>query len=461
MASKSVASLNTLRNLFIDGWKYILEYGPTLGKADILTILFLIKEAQKPDLTLEQLGALAVLSVSVPGSNFGFKPIEPLSEDPAQMTCFQFGQGRVGWYFMYGNSNKPEQNSKTDVGFTFIVFRIELAPPEVVKAYKLNPSEAVIYSIVAGCGKSDEVSKGRRAIVDNKCKESWRMLPKTLVRARYRCLSSETFDFTVVPEKDSSLKLCKLRSREPGFFQINTEWIDPNTKEQIEIYANLRATKPAVYNGIDGCVPCINGLGSLYWSYTNMKVKMNVGNPKYVSESHIGTGWFDHQWTASSTSSTDPQVERWLWLTLQLFNETQYMIVVTGFKDSDIRKGHIFDAILVNKYTKDAVKYNIGNTKVEVLDTVLVGVTVFPTKYKITITEDGQSNIYILKNAFGESLVNMFTGSLNWEGPGNTYNQDESKLIGLGFLEANQLQSGLELVAESLQPLLKGDHKNI
>lgn len=67
----------------------------------------------------------------------------------------------VGWYLMYGNSTKEDQSGKSshrniNVGFTFIVFRIELAPPEVVKAYKLNPSEAVIYSVVAGCGNSNK-----------------------------------------------------------------------------------------------------------------------------------------------------------------------------------------------------------------------------------------------------------------------------------------------------------------
>lgn len=444
-----------LAQLFIAGWNYIRSNNTNISSADNARIDLLINLAQNPDIALFQLEALVSLSSLMPISNYGYKEVEPVTHGPETLTCFQFGQGRVGWYFAKGSNQEH--------GFTYILFRLEIAPPEVVAAFGIAPRHAVLYTITAGCGN----------------KQKWYNLPRTVVVGDYKCnptsqlLVSFTGQTDLIGAPFQSTTFSISRNYE---INISASWIDGvlPTGTPIILQATMRPKvgTSAAYNGPGGCLPCVQGAGSLYWSFTNMDISnMQIGDKnavKLINKNALyGTnGWFDHQWINSSTSGTYAEPDRWLWLPVQI-NETntQYMIVVL-FPPNQILPlsvGQRFTATFVNKYSHDCkckktlAEYNTVRAEVTILQ-VTIGPQgqVFPTKYGISISDPdhNQPLRFVLSNTFSKpTIVTLPNGIENWEAPGTLTDSTENKILGAGFLEANQLSSADEIIVLTASPL--------
>jgi hypothetical protein len=134
-----------------------------------------------------------------------------------------------------------------------------------------------------------------------------------------------------------------------------------------------------------------------------------------------------------------PAVVRWLWITLQLPNDLQYMlsVILNGLPTV----GATYNFTVVTKVQGTTANYGVkGTVTVEAM--AQLGGQSYPTKYSITL----EGVTYTLQAAFGLSGVYLPSGVLNWEGPGDVFDASGNH-IGGGFLEANQLDTSDNLIA--------------
>ena len=424
----SIPPLTVLRDALVRRIQAIKNGASLLNPVDIDRVNTLLNTLQTNIPTTTSLTAAAVLT---PNGTCGLNPIKALSSsNPLDYSAFQFGQGNLGWSFLYGNMGS--------VGFTLMFFRVELSTPHILKEMDISPEQGVIYSICAGFGE-----RGGK----------WTTMPPTNVQGIYAS-EDQGFDFQAVSNPDNPwLKLFTF-SQKQGLTSVNIQWNSKNTdgtEVLVGYNAILTPLKPAVYQGPKGCMPCIGGQGTLYWSFPSMHAQGSVGLISSPTVSS-GTGWYDHQWLAtggmlsnrilqllsviSSTIST-PKVIRWLWLTLQLPNDVQYMISIIL---NDLpQQGKTYNTTAVTKIDGTSVSYKVsGTAKIESM--AQIGAQSYPNKY--TIILEGQT--YTLQTAFGNSGVYLPSGVLNWEGPGDVLDSS-GNVIGSGFLEANQLDTAQNL----------------
>jgi hypothetical protein len=432
--------LITQTKLFNERLKYIKKKSPwyTPANSKLLNIL----SSDKP-LTALELGSRSFLisnNVNT-NSNVGYKPVKPLKGDPVSHSEFTFGYGQLGWYFMYGNQG--------DTAFTFMLFRVDIAPPVVNKS-ELKPSEVALYGIVAGCGKVNG---------------PWFTLQQTIVEGNYS-YNSETGEilFNAITDSTNHLNNCSFTSE--GFnkgYNISMEWGNnkfnllnlSDSVNNIIINAKLIPQIQATYNSPDGCVGCISGLGSPYWSYTRMKTIASVGDLTMRGFKE-GTGWFDHQWIESGLvnnvflqlilnrfqSQNYNSATRWIWLNMQLDNGTNYMLVQFLTKPPNIND--MIEFTIANKYDNNGVVYSLPNITAKVIEIKIINNIKFPSKYLITFPTNEK---FILKSNFGSGIVIMPSGALNMEVPGTLFDITETRQLGNCFLEANQFQTDEELNA--------------
>lgn len=406
----------------------------------------------KQTLTANELGGrLNLIQTNVnTNNNVGFTPVGPLKGAPEDNLCFTFGQGQLGWYFMYGNlgGRLPEE---LNTAFTFMLFRIDVAPPPVVSQTNLTPAAATLYGVVAGCGQRGG---------------PWFTMPTTIVEGVYTC-SGDVVDFKASPTPSDAMQSCSFSSRSIGTsqgssFHISLVWLNPITKQPIRIEGTLTPTRKASYNGPSGCLACTYGIGSPYWSYTRMDVTAAVGDPVLYEKGQLkGIGWFDHQWFNSGLiydhstvqmtidvyqASNPPPPTRWVWLTLQLDTGVSYMFVV--FLNAPPLINDSLETSVANRYDPNGtVTYDLSGVTLIVRDLRKIGDVYFPTKYFIALAsgpEAGQA--YILRTDFGDGTIYLPKGTLNLESPGSVWDANEQTQLGLGFLEANQFQSDQALI---------------
>lgn len=331
-------------------------------------------------------------------------------------SCFQFGQGDAGWYFTYVNFG--------DSTLTFVVFRLPVVSPTVTKKHGLGMDETCIY-LISGFlnykqGTYTPIHFFVPANPPSQTKNGY---------CHYKCLGNSSMDLDAVGPDGTVLSWTGNPSLNEMTLKIKSN--------KIIVDLRLESGISKVWNGVGGCVPtCIAGVGSLYWSYTKMKVQGTVQGTNVEGE-----GWFDHQWKNSQRPGqwllrlVDNLVHigspytplKWNWLTIQL-PDKQYMIWV-NYSKNPIR-GKTYKAMFANKYI-GAERTNVQATTV-VEETTIFHDIVFPTKIKIQV--DGGT--YTLVNRYRNPNIVRIGTQLNWEGVADI----EERPDGQGFLESNSFQ---------------------
>lgn len=413
----ALISNNILRDSFVQRLKNIENISTGLNPINLEQIDSIIDSINdvSGEITSAQLGAAALLNIPYP--TLGYNPIEPLKNSPINTTCFQFGQGTLGWYFMYGYIK--------DFAFTLILFRIEIGTPQTNHNFRIfNPADGCVYGIVGGLGTRNG---------------PWSTIPHTVIRGNYSCGDNGQFMFNGIPESTSTVSNFNI-SGNNGTIIANIDWKDEEGRDK-HIYATYSKQNEPIYQGPSGCFPCIEGQGSLYWSYTNMIVNANTD-----IGTGIGTGWFDHQWwglgypdNSENIVETTPVI-RWFWLTLQLPNNLQYMIECIL---SDL-------PILKNTYPIESTKIYKGIASYGLLGQATIDSMIningqnFPTQFTIIL----ENKTYILKASFGNSLVIMPGNTINWEGPADVLD-GQGNIIASGFIEGCNLDTEYNLVVKT------------
>lgn len=422
-------SLDQLKNLFIEQLDYTEDHDSILQPANSEQ-LNILRETAKNVTTINQLGSL--LMVPRVNSNAGFKPIKPFDKDALYYTPFQFHRAPLDWFFMYGNCDS--------FAYTFIIFAVSVCNPSIADKYNLSGNQTCLYNLSGGYG-----IKGG----------PWITVPYMFCQAEYNIMTQSTLSWKGVFNNNSPILNASFEALSVGNFSININW--KNGSDIVGISSTLSSTQGPFLNGPQGCDPCIAGVGTSYYSYTDMNVVAEVGIQNNIKGT--GTGWFDHQWlqmgkfhdniTLAALSNVinyfkTPVVTRWFWLSIQdKVNNVQYNTVVMPSDILNENDSPEFSSTATIKYTQigGPIYLSKSKTTVKVLESVSINGTFLPTKHLVTIRDGDDSVTYIMKAEFGNSIVYLPSGNMNWEGSGTLYDETGINILGKCFLEANQMES--------------------
>jgi len=456
------------QELRIRGLKFIEQYPAYLNSVQKEQLKNLIKTTEQTK-NIPELGITTTLPT--PNVNIGFFPIEPLTDpDPKNLTCMKFGNAPLAWYFAYGQYY--DKASRTSVTFTLMIFKLELAAPDVVIKSEFPPENAVLWSLSGGVGIRKEGANS---------KENWYAIPFNICRGKYKCSKNNTFRLDFNNEDSSYIDAFTFESKEPRTFAFNLKFKSypesKNDSHSIRLKGELKSESEPSYNGENGCVPCIGGVGTIYWSYTRMDTHLTVKTPEFESEKHFknGLGWFDSQYMQGDfipngfirflSSLKKPKVIRWIWLNLQFFEpKTQWMIshLVDGPLNTGIK---IVKPEVVNLYDEKGVHYALSDKDIKcTIEVMQVAQSTsqinnrsmfFPTKFKIGLAtvKDSELTYYVMRRDFGSGHCFLPSGNMNIESAGSLWNLDESRRLGNCFFECNNFSPADELIETSMKLL--------
>ena len=363
--------------------------------------------------TLQQLATVSTVPSWFTGTNFS--GIYPLDGEPETHLNFDFMSSQTGWVGIYGQTKNYR--------LTFGIFRNTLSPSV--------DGSASIMSFFGGIGWKDD--KGH---------ENW--VPfKTLFVGIPPYFSQTDKSITVTIDSNNWFKI-DLDST-PVFSGKVT--IDKGPTCLFNASPNTKA----IYNGKDGCVPiCFGGVGTNYWSFTDLKLEINVIPPlEHSTDSETGLGWFDHQWISSGVPRglVDQIVfgllnkgnikvgMKWIWLAMQ---KTDDLIVSTEqyagsvFFKSNVKKGDVINGSFVHYVNGKVVNYTEQSTV-----TIMGIFQGYPVILHVKIG-DVEFDISPLGDAINN--VQLINDTQNWEGP-STIMQGKTKW-GVGFMEVNNMKPG-------------------
>lgn len=357
-----------------------------------------------------------------------------------QYTGIQFGVGSLEWYFFYGIAG--------DYCYNLSFFKQEIAPPHIVKSLGIDPSEAVRWNVVGGCGKISD--------------QSWYNINSEYIYMKYTQPSYSTFTLEGSGEGITVL----LSSVSPMKFNIALTFKDRDTKANHTLNVIMLANSPPSPNFPNAC-ECGLGLGTMYYSYTDVSSIISLDSPNTFT----GTSWIDHQlvkpgivnnwyWRALSTVQnviSKNKTAGWLWTSIQDWESgIQYMLVHYFGKKyyiEDVFENTIIPFQLINVYKKGETysKDEIDTEDFSCVMTETIGG--LPKKYKIVLP--GGKNV-MLSIATSPNIYN--TPGMSYECPA-ILTDSSGKQIGIGLIEAN-LYITNEVFAKRLINSAGGDSNN-
>ncbi|MBA3679444.1 ATP-binding protein [Candidatus Saccharibacteria bacterium] len=186
---------------------------------------------------------------------------------------------QVGWHFFVGSG--WDEKGK-EYGIECMFFRVALLPPELAKELGLSEQENQVVEIQLGI--SEEGTRHYQAdpilIAGTTGLISWNQSP---------------FKYNVG-------KNCISTTKKEGLWPLSivAEGTERGQNSHTKLAINLTFTsgKEYLFQGDDGCMPCIDGMGSLYYSIPNLVLQ--AGSSITIADKKVtlkkGTFWFDHQW---------------------------------------------------------------------------------------------------------------------------------------------------------------------
>lgn len=409
-----------MRKLMPERLKYIKDNSTFLEPYNKEALGFI--ESKIQGVTDEQ---MPLMLYSAPNSELRYYRIDPIRGTPEQLTSFQFQQGGLGWFWIYGTFIDSAGHTAS---YMYYLIRMDAFPPGLREKMGIPLGASTYYFISAGVGRGDE----------------WSYTPFKICRGEYKIESDTVFSFKGLdlPEGwDYTLSMNGV-----GNFFITTAWKDTADKKN-GFEMGLTQKRPPLLDNPEGCSPCAGGAGTLYFSYTQLETGGELTVEDSTSLYAGGTGWVDRQWLNNRVSSVylsllsnsmslfknEPRgLGKYVWLNLHLGDTLQYMASGLFTADEKVSKGMKFTPI-ANRYGPGTPQYKVESSA-EVLETVVREGIEFPVKYRITLPD----GTYILDaTRFDKSLSIDVSNNLHWNGSAIVYDEG-GKMVGTGFLEANQ-----------------------
>lgn len=186
---------------------------------------------------------------------------------------------QVGWHFFVGSA--WDEKGK-EYGIECMFFRVALLPPELAKELGLTQQENQAVELQLGISEAGGIHRqadpiiiaGTSGLID------WQKNPYSYSVGKNRIFASK---------KDSFWPL-----------NLQARGIDKSSTQSVKLAVDLsfESGKEYLFQGDDGCMPCVAGMGTLYYSIPNLVLKsgstVTVGDKKITLKK--GSFWFDHQW---------------------------------------------------------------------------------------------------------------------------------------------------------------------
>ncbi len=368
---------------------------------------------------------------AIPNSEVGYYPILPLKGKPDDYMLYQFGQGMIGWYWVYGTFYDPV--TKGAASYFFYVTRYDVLPPELRDELKLPLGSTTYYQINANASVDGKLNYSKKVV-----------LPGTY--------TVKNGQFTLeLGSSDISLNM----TGNASFCNLSCTFVNDNqsaSSPTTSFTAQMNSTRPGFWNGPKGCAPCTGGSGTMYFSKTNYDVSasLDINNDSYKLSG--GIGWIDRQW--QNTRASNPVFNMfsnilstfkskatsfldytYLWIPINLGPKKQYMTAT--LTNEILSKGKTLKGFVL-KYSEDDSNLNgkASGINITILDGVQYLDTFWPTKVFVDVDQG-----YIVDTTpFGLALgpENKF-GTYHINGSAVVYDKNMN-YVGTGFLEGNRIQ---------------------
>lgn len=188
-------------------------------------------------------------------------------------------QSQVGWYFFVGSA--MGENGK-EYGIEMMFFRNALLPPPLAAELGLSNTENQIIELQLSVTEAGGRHYQAKPIV---------------VAGTTGLLSFEAEGFGMAMGKNVA------RSLEAGsLYPLQVQgWGIDDVPDAVELSIDLvfASGRDYLLQGVDGCMPCCDGVGTLYYSIPNLQLDPARSSLTLMGESvalSSGAFWFDHQW---------------------------------------------------------------------------------------------------------------------------------------------------------------------
>src|SRR5687768_5178181 len=199
---------------------------------------------------------------------------------------------QVGWYYFAGNVTGT---NGIEYGILLMMFRYTLLPPTIAEQFGLTPLENqtmdVQLSVTAKGGRMHQAAPPFFAGTSGEIEVADRLF----VRAGNNVVDT--------PSKDELF---------PMTIRASGTDLGGDMPLPLSIDFTLVSGDGYLLQGVDGCAPCIGGVGTRYYSVPNLvvdaaKSRITLGD-ETIEIAH-GKFWLDHQWGTGMVPNGAPVVE--------------------------------------------------------------------------------------------------------------------------------------------------------
>lgn len=200
---------------------------------------------------------------------------------------FQFPQAnamvlesQVGWYFFVGSCTGTDG---TEYGLELMFFRFALLPPALAAQFELSDTENQVMEMHLAVSKAGERHYQAKPI---------------LVAGTSGLLSFSPDGLGATLGKNT---IGTMHSDDVFPLRIQARGQDDGDETPVPIAIDLTfaSGKGYLLQGADGCTPCCDGVGTIYYSIPNLQIDPAVSTLTLGDEEirlSSGIFWFDHQW---------------------------------------------------------------------------------------------------------------------------------------------------------------------
>lgn len=360
-------------------------------------------------------------------------------------------QSILGWYFFVGSATGSDGE---EYGIEIMFFRDALLPPALAASLGLTDTENQVVELHFAIAKAGGRHYQAKPIV---------------IAGTTGLLHFETDGLGAAMGKNV------IRSTDPGNLfplQIQAWGQDDGEVEPVQFEINLTFSsgKDYLLQGVDGCSPCCDGVGTLYYSIPDMVIDPSASSLTLNGEQVTlteGTFWFDHQWgTLGAVANTEvlraagnltPKAQTgWDWFMAQFHGNrqiTSYSIhtvdYLAFYRQMGTTPPGIMAVPLYAKYMDaDAVTHTVAGTlsvtewimSVDTPDPVTYPPTYtwYPNRWEFQFGNDVPEDIraYVMVPIVQTGQSGFFAGGAQYS-EGAVYLRDPSGAdLGRGFAES-------------------------
>lgn len=381
------------------------------------------------------------------------------------------GQYQVGWHFFVGSAYSE---SGEEFGVQMMFWQYTMLPPALAKTAGMSEAENQVIEMHLAVSRAGD--------------RHYRAQPY-VVSGATGLTSFKSAPFNYQQGKN------QMRSRQADqFFPIDlTAWgLDEGKAKPVDMKINIGLTqsegKGYVLNGQDGLTPSCGGVGTLYYSVTNLRIDpkvswLQLGEEKIKLSS--GKFWYDHQYGTGMMPSGNPRTEAlravtnvtaalkgevpdgWDWLMFQFDDNTEMSLASlhtlknkSFYEQTGTNPPGTMQAGASGNFVRADGSYKTVKATIEVPKWIkskisygpyLPSNTWYPDRVKVMVEDDElhQREVYMVPIVSNGQQGYFAHGSQYSEGA--VYLEDkDGKRIGRGFLESTGYVDGVPQILDML-----------